>query len=271
MKLMSNTPMSSFVTMTKHLVDTLWEMNKHNRALKPTAVWYYRTLIQTGQWLPTNQGIGVSKKGILIDGQHRLAALREENYPPVLMLVVVGLDDDAFKAVDVGVQRTVRDYLHLFFDTHINETVSAILRTHLMSKVNFSSRSGRFTPDEYAEAFELLGPSIAAVLSVVGASRIAASALAPVVLYHANGHKKFALQFTRDLFSGAGLTENDPVLRLRNFLNGSIKGHSGNTAVQERYGRTLAALNARYENRTLTRLYRPKNINAANPFSQVSP
>jgi hypothetical protein len=64
--------------------------------------------IKRGEWIPTHQGVGITKSGRLIDGQHRLEAIIEANIP-VEMMVTTGVRDDAYKVLDSGIKRTMAD------------------------------------------------------------------------------------------------------------------------------------------------------------------
>ena len=64
--------------------------------------------IKRGEWIPTHQGVGITKSGKLIDGQHRLEAIIEANIP-VEMMVTTGVRDDAYKVLDNGIKRTLSD------------------------------------------------------------------------------------------------------------------------------------------------------------------
>ena len=64
--------------------------------------------IKRGEWIPTHQGVGITKSGKLIDGQHRLEAIVEANIP-VQIMVTTGVRDDAYKVLDNGIKRTMAD------------------------------------------------------------------------------------------------------------------------------------------------------------------
>lgn len=111
---------AKFVTVTKELVESLLAKNVHNRRVKPHSVAYLSKQIRSGNWRPNNQGVAVSTAGVLLDGQHRLMALREAGYPPVQLLVVGGLESDAIGTIDVGTRRDHADTLKLLMNQDIN-------------------------------------------------------------------------------------------------------------------------------------------------------
>lgn len=66
--------------------------------------------IKKGLWEANGATIVMSKRGNLIDGQHRCAAIIEAGVP-VESLVVMGVDDDAYATIDSGKARSARDAL----------------------------------------------------------------------------------------------------------------------------------------------------------------
>ncbi len=87
-------------------------VNKSNRKIRKYWVDHLAQEIRSGNFLKTHQGIGFSKSGRLLDGQHRLAAIIKAD-TPVEILVTTDLDDEAFKAMDNGVKRTMSDLTNL--------------------------------------------------------------------------------------------------------------------------------------------------------------
>lgn len=255
MQLITLQPSAQFVLMTKPLVDALLAMNTRNRNLRQSVVATYKRTIEKNLWLPTNQGIGVSISGFLIDGQHRLEALREAGYPKVTMLVVTGLADETMAAVDGGVNRNARDYLQFMFDTKVSAFVSATLRTSMLAAVGFPLI--KYQPQEYAEHLEKLGGSISELLKLERISKLPAAVFAAIVDTHSNGYQSESIEFAKALLTGEMLAKDNPALVLRNWLATS-NGSGGNTAMVERYKKTTRAIQAWIEQRPLAKLYRSK-------------
>ena len=84
--------------------------NIGNRKLRVAHVRNLAGAMSRGEWRLTHQGIAFSETGRLIDGQHRLNAVIESG-KSVAMVVIRGLPDDSFKAVDLGNRRTTADVL----------------------------------------------------------------------------------------------------------------------------------------------------------------
>ena len=255
MQLITKKPTAAFVTMTKELVDALLALNTKNRNQRQVVVNSYLRALDGGLWVPTNQGIGVAASGFLVDGQHRLEALRAAGYPPVLMLVVTGLPDEAMAAVDGGTNRTARDYLQFMFDTKVSAFVSAVLRTSMLARDEFAQL--RYEPQEYAAHLERLGGSITDLLKLEHVSKMPAAVVAALVDAHDKGYQSEVEAFAKALATGEMLERDNPALVLRNWI-ANTKGNGGATTLVERYRKTTRALQAWIDQRPLARLYRTK-------------
>jgi hypothetical protein len=68
--------------------------------------------IITGQWKMTHQPVALDTEGIVIDGQHRLAAVGKAK-TAVQMLVAYDADPNTFDVIDTGAARTPADTLRI--------------------------------------------------------------------------------------------------------------------------------------------------------------
>lgn len=254
--LIYKSPSAIFAVMTKDLVDDLLILNTRNRNLQPNAVAFYRRAIEAGHWVVTGEGISVSASGFLINGQHRLEALRAAGYPPLTMLLVLGLPDEALGAVDTGKNRSARDYLQLMFNAKVSNFVAALLRTSMSAAKSFAP--GKFLPQEYAEKLEELGPSIEELLEIEGLGKLPAAVVAALMDAHHKGYRDDTLAFAKALASGEMLERDNPALVLRNWIANN-KGPGGELVMTERYRKTTNALQAWIDRRPLSKLYRKKS------------
>lgn len=86
------------------------ERNTDNRDIRHSVVTGLAESIRRGEWILSHQGIAFSKTGRLLDGQHRLLAVVESGIS-VRMSVTFGVEEDAFKVMDIGNRRSVHDIL----------------------------------------------------------------------------------------------------------------------------------------------------------------
>ncbi len=78
---------SRMVMCTPELAAMMLELNKRNRKLSESVVGKYVAEIEFGEWYASSAGVGVSEEGILLDGQHRLAAVvKSEKTVPLLFV-----------------------------------------------------------------------------------------------------------------------------------------------------------------------------------------
>ena len=255
MQLITKKPAAAFVTMTREIVDALLALNTKNRNQRPLIVNTYQRAVESNLWVPTNQGIGVAASGFLVDGQHRLEALRAAGYPPVLMLVVTGLPDEAMAAVDGGTNRTARDYMQFMFDTKVSAFVSALLRTSMLARDEFAPI--KYQPQEYAAHLEKLGDSITEIMKLEHVGKMPAAVVAALVDAHHKGYQSEVEAFSKALATGEMLERDNPALVLRNWI-ANTKGNGGATTLIERYRKTTRALQAWIDQRPLGKLYRTK-------------
>lgn len=86
--------------------------NRKNRPINKRNLSEIEAEIRRGNFTTTGETVKISKTGVLVDGQHRLLAIANVNPEKKLqMLVVRGVEDEAFKFIDTGRKRTASDVL----------------------------------------------------------------------------------------------------------------------------------------------------------------
>ena len=111
---------SEVVTVTPQLAAEWLKRNTDNRPLRKWHVEALAGAITRGEWVLSHQGVAFAEDGRLLDGQHRLAAIVKAN-TSVLMVVTRNVPEDAFKAIDQGVKRTLSDVFGV--DARVIESV----------------------------------------------------------------------------------------------------------------------------------------------------
>lgn len=241
---------------TKQLVDSLLAMNTKNRTLRESSVKTYCSDILAGKWIVTNQGIGVSRDGVLIDGQHRLEAIKRCDYPKIPILVVTGLDPEAMIAVDTGVKRSAVDILGIVFDERVYQAAPAIVRAirQFSKKIEFGA--GAMTMNEIIDSIAEYKDEISAACSATRATNFYSAAhLAGFVfaMKRRNATDK-VVAFMRSVEDGDNLAKKSPQLVLRNYVVSTV-GRAGSKDREERFLKTLRATEAFLNGETLDKLY----------------
>jgi hypothetical protein len=99
---------TNVVLVTPDYASKLLEKNTDNRKIRVQVVNQLVEVIKNGAWCLTHQGIAISEDGVILDGQHRLSAIVKSNIA-VKMAVSTDVPKEAFKAIDIGVKRTLQD------------------------------------------------------------------------------------------------------------------------------------------------------------------
>jgi hypothetical protein len=84
--------------------------NTTNRPVSRSVVRGFAEAMRRGDWMVTHQGIAFDRKGVLVDGQHRLAAIVEADVP-VAVTVFTEVDEGTFDVLDTGKRRNAADVL----------------------------------------------------------------------------------------------------------------------------------------------------------------
>jgi len=235
---------AEYKIMTKEAVDSLLECNVNNRNIRQSVVAAYARDMQSGAWQTTHQGIAVSIDGMLIDGQHRLQALKKAGYPKIKMLVVTGLEMAAQKVVDQGAKRSIRDVLRVTFDYRFSHHAPAIARAIIAYNLNKSASQITPTPNEIIAVVEDHFDEIEVISQAPkNAKLFAASYLAGFVsaLKDNPDRKKEIVEFIGKVEDGDMLAKDEPAFHLRSFVINTKSATAGGSAGKERYIKSYKA------------------------------
>jgi hypothetical protein len=105
----------------------LLEANTANRPISKSTVRAFAEAMRRGDWLVTHQGTAFGTNGVLVDGQHRLAAVIEADLP-VEMTVFSEVEPDSFDVLDTGKRRNTADVLAIEGEKSTT-MLAAMLRT----------------------------------------------------------------------------------------------------------------------------------------------
>ena len=112
------------VTVTPSQASRWIEKNTNNRPLNERRVANLAAAIERGEWELNGDAIRFSESGVLLDGQHRLAAILNSGCS-VQTMVVTGLKDSVFDVIDRGTSRTVGDILSMRGERNANALAAA--------------------------------------------------------------------------------------------------------------------------------------------------
>jgi hypothetical protein len=246
------------VVATKEIVDALLAINTGNRGIRENVVSAYRRDIEAGHWVLTNQGIGVmGDYDKLIDGQHRLEALKGAGYPPVQLLIVSGLQDEAQIHVDQQAKRSSRDVMALVFNERVHRAAPSVTNILIRMYYKSSCKSGRITVSEQLDILEMHRDEIQSVIERPrNNSFFSAPFLGGFVacMIEAKDRKDDVLEFMDMVETGEMLRHDMPAFHLRNLIT-LKRGVTGGATIQtERYAKTLRAVTAHLSGASMLQL-----------------
>jgi hypothetical protein len=100
-------PYGQVMTISPELAKTMLETSPGNRDIRISRVATYSGAMKRGEWMVA-QPLMFDRGGQLRDGHHRLRALIEAGMA-IDFLVVTGIQEDAYRVMDVGLTRTMTD------------------------------------------------------------------------------------------------------------------------------------------------------------------
>lgn len=155
---------TTLIDVTPKMAREFLKFNKQNRPMRPSHVETLRASFERGEYVPTHQGIAFDDEGVLLDGQHRLAAisLLGDNFS-FPMLVTRGLDRETSFAVMDAVQakRTTSDVLGV--DRGLGECANFLAKL-------YAARSVGITPVYVAPFANWIARDHADLMSFCGSS-----------------------------------------------------------------------------------------------------
>nr|WP_157529458.1 hypothetical protein [Kibdelosporangium sp. MJ126-NF4] len=199
--------------------------NTENRKIDRSTVELYSEAMKRGEWKLSHQGIAIDVDGILLDGQHRLAAVIKSGIS-VPMLVVRGVERSTFSVMDTGKRRTASDNLRMLGVADVYNVAATLRYVYLYDTLPvdaaWTGSKTRLTNDQILE----LHTKYPDMAEYVKRGRLIASAVGIITsACSAGGYVTWRSapeldqsEWFNGIISGANLDEDDPRLRFRNFF-----------------------------------------------------
>lgn len=195
--------------------------NASNRPLSKPVVRAFAEAMKRGEWVVTHQGIAFDADGVLIDGQHRLAAIVEADQP-IDLTVFTDVAEGTFDVLDTGKRRNAADVLAIEGEKSAT-MLAAMVRTVWLFEhrpdLNWSGGAAGVTNHQIVETlqahprvrdFLALGEQIATATGMIKSAAGAASYLVE------RANKRFDLApWYEGIIEGTGLAKGDPRLLFR--------------------------------------------------------
>lgn len=254
-------PYVTIETMTKELVDRLKANNTANRPIKPTVVEYLKREMVAGRFQLTNQGISVSRNGLVLDGGHRLEACAKAGYPPVRMLVLWNADPASQFCVDTHAKRSMADMMTLWFDRDVNSRRVAILTVCWRARQKWWTGLGKPSPHDMKELIGIFTDQLDWSKEFIWLAKLPASFSAAIFEVWAPERGVVLDAFMTSVLNGEILAAGDPAYALREYLIASKKKKSGGVAQsREHYEKAMFAVLAHIRGEPVPKLKRAETF-----------
>lgn len=227
--------------------------NTHNRPVSKPYVRELRRELEEGRWKTTHQGVAIADDGTLLDGQHRLLAIKESGIAAPLF-VARGVSRDAWDAIDQHRRRTGGQILALAGISKDAPRMVAMARAiiqvvHGVNKVS-NTEAAEFAVKHQTE-LELFLPVARQYTPAVGAAFAWCATLGWSETIHA------AERLLSTLWQDPA--EFDPMRALHNRARNFSELGAGQSGIKARFDIALNCLEAVHDHRGLkvAKSYRP--------------
>ncbi len=225
----------------------LLEANTTNRPLSRAVVHSFAEAMRRGDWVVTHQGIAFDVNGVLVDGQHRLAAIIEADQP-VDLTVFTEVNEGTFDVLDTGKRRNAADVLAIEGEKS-SAMLAAMVRTVWLYEnrpdLNWSGGGAAVTNHQVVETLEqhpklrqfvTVGEQIATATGMIKSAAGASSYLV------SRASKRAELdEWYEGIIDGAGLRKQDARLVFRRVMFNMARKQAGQ-AMRRRESREHVAL-----------------------------
>jgi hypothetical protein len=243
------------------------EANTRNRPLSKPVVKAFAEAMRRGDWMVTHQGIAFDINGVLIDGQHRLAAIVEADVP-VAVTVFTEVPEGTFDVLDTGKRRKAADVLAMDGEkstTMLAAMIRAVWLYETRRDLTWSGGGAAITNHQIMETLaahpslrEHVGPG-EHLASATGMIKSAAGTSSFLVA-EANPGRDLS-EWRDGLIDGVGLAKTDPRLMFRKLMFSMARKQAGQGMrrrdTREHIGLYLTAFNAWNTGASLTQLRFP--------------
>lgn len=205
----------------------LLESNIKNRPLSNRNIHFLKTQMQKGMWKFDAEPLRFSEDGELLDGQHRLSALKELPNVTLPFLVVTNLPKDVFKVMDTGKKRSAGDTFGIENIANSNLASTTVKLIHSIEsgslRVGRTAMQGGLSNTEALEYYRGMkgidGYIRDAKKLNSGRSKLITDSTAGAFYYlFAKKNEEQAVEFMTKLLKGTYLEENSPIKALRDRL-----------------------------------------------------
>ncbi len=241
-------------TITPARAAELLEANSTNRPVSKAVVRSFAEAMRRGEWMVTHQGIAFDVNGVLVDGQHRLAAIIEADRP-VELTVFTEVAEGTFDVLDTGKRRTAADVLAIEGEKS-STMLAAMVRTVWLyehrPELTWSGGAAAVSNHQIVQTLHRhpkLRDYVGVGEQIAGATGMIKSAAGAGSYLVAQPNRRADLEpWYEGVIDGAGLARSDPRLLFRRVMFNMARRHAGQVLhrrdSREHLGLYLTAFNA---------------------------
>jgi hypothetical protein len=262
--LLSPEPIADIRVVTRELGEELLARNTVNRRRSKGVV---NKLAETFSvdYQFTGDTIKISTDGILLDGQHRLTALKKLDWPSVKMVFVRGIQNRAKLYMDQGRKRNIIDSMQIHFSGKIKNRILPIVNYISYHQHGWGAKGRKSINipeqvEKVLENLEHIERMFASVLSCQSHKNIFANSFYAgfIIVGKETGKWTEIVNFMEQAASGLHLTDSMPAYHLRNVA--LDKNYSSSSELHRiRVMKTIIATRAHLANKPMKRLYISQN------------
>lgn len=218
-----NKKAAQIITTDEDTVNFLLSLNTNNRTIKKRHKQWLEQAVREEKFLLGPQGVGISSDGVLIDGQHRLTAIRDAGYPRVELVVVTGIDPEMRLYLDQNAKRSVADALKIVLGENVSSRITSVV-TFLMRVVEDEKegftlmRSSNKLPLDEVRQNVKKRLKIIETINEASAHECRAGTCAALVEYSDKWDMDDALELARQVGFGENISQGDPGYKLRDMV-----------------------------------------------------
>lgn len=232
--------------MSQALLDNIWKTEEGNRPLKIWLKEGHKRDILSGQWIPSDEAIGIDFNHVVYNGRHRMTAMVEskKEWP---WYITFNCLEEAKLVVDSGAKRSSVEKLRLVMDTKLGNRTTGFCKAVMRGIQN----RVRYTESEIVEFAHKWSELIHWVSVHLPAARaeVQAAVAKAYLWYGGQEIEPFCDRLKNVRFPEDG----DPAKALYVALERSKVNRSNQTLVS--YKKTLAAIDALMTKRAISKLY----------------
>lgn len=220
--------------------------NRNNRHVSEKVVDQYADMMKKGDWKLNGEAILFDTADRCIQGQHRLKACVKSGVS-FETFVICGLPEESFDSLDRGMKRSLAHVLSIRKIKNYTHVASALAIYCQYVKTKGSMGGCNYSPaiSEYEMLLDKNQGLLDSVSFVQGGWTVLPVSISAFCHYiFSQKNKPLADKFIRQLLTGIGIAETDPVHKLKLILEEDSKNMKSKLQKREKFALIFKAWNA---------------------------